>query len=186
MQKYRELAQQVQEIYQQAGSVFNSYQQNSGLTCLAGCGKCCTNPDVSASMLEMLPLAIELIDQGTALEVYERLQKDLPFCLLYQPSDASGLKGQCAAYRFRPSICRSFGAAARISKDGSKQWLICKLIKENHLSDLADIDIQKAPILGFFASQIATLDSSWGNKLYPINIALKLMLEKLLLIQSFI
>lgn len=185
MQRYRELAKLVQSIYSESGSSFNNFQTSSGFKCIEGCGRCCLNPDVSASMLEMLPMALELIDSGMADEVYSRLSENLPSCIFYKFTSPDGLKGHCTSYLNRPSICRSFGAGVRISKTGQKDWVICKHIKQNVPELLESVDKNTAPIIGTFASQVASLDHTLGSKLYPINIALKLMLEKLFLLSSY-
>ncbi len=185
MQKYRELADQVKEIYQKSGNAFNQFQKESGLTCLNGCGKCCLNPDISASLLEMLPLGIELIDNNKAEEVFERLSSPQLHCIFYEKNNPEGNLGQCRAYANRPSICRNFGASARINKLGTKEWVICKLIKEDKKEILDNIDINTSPVIGHFSTQIIALDPTLGRKLYPINEALRLILEKLLFIKQY-
>lgn len=184
MEKYKKLAIEVQEVYQISGSTFNSFQEKSGLTCLSGCGKCCLNPDITATMLEMLPIALDLIEKREDQEVYQILESEVKQCIFYEKHDSSGTKGKCTIYNFRPSICRSFGASARFKKDGQKDWIVCKLIKEKDIKKLDKVNINEAPIMGHFASQISVLDTDLGSKSYPINTALKLMLEKLLFLKG--
>lgn len=189
MENYRELANSVQEIYREAGKAFGEFQTQSKLNCLNGCGKCCLNPNISASMLEMLPYALELIENNTALSVFDHLAS-MDFeaetsCILYQKSSFDGLSGKCGAYENRPSICRSFGASARLNKNNEREWVVCALIKERHKEYLSQANIHESPIMGEFASMVGTLNPYLGNKQYPINEALKLMLEKLLLASDY-
>lgn len=186
LQKYRRLAEHIQNIYLQSSETFNNFQKDSGLTCLNGCGKCCLNPEASATVIEMLPLALHLFDEGTADTIYEKLNSKLPHCLFYTYHSPDGEKGQCSAYNYRPSICRSFGASSRITKHGGKEWAFCKYIKENKSHLIERIDIENAPIITQFATQIFALDPAYGSKLLPINETLKIILEKLLLEQNYL
>lgn len=185
LQRYRQLSEEIQKIYLQSSEVFGTFQKESELSCLKGCGKCCLNPEVSASVLEMLPLALYLIDEGMAESIYKKLNSNLPHCIFYTYHSPDGEKGQCSAYQFRPSICRSFGACSRINKTGDKEWVICKYIKENNSHIIDRLNVEAAPVITQFATQIIALDPGYDSKLYPINVALKIILEKLLLIQNY-
>jgi len=50
------------------GEEFSQFQKSSGLKCLEGCGRCCANPDIEASVLEMIPLALKIHDDGKTQE----------------------------------------------------------------------------------------------------------------------
>lgn len=185
MESFRILALEVETIYQNAGAVFGEFQNQSGLTCLSGCGKCCLNPEVSASLLEMLPLAIELFDKQIAESTYDKLCEGKLSCIFYESHVPDGSQGRCGVYKSRPSICRSFGASARLNKNNQKEWVVCKLIKEKAKDSLEKVDISKSPTIGHLANKILFLDPDLGSKFYPINQALKLILEKLFIIQKF-
>lgn len=186
MQKYRELAKLVEEIYQDSGSAFNSFQSTSGLSCLSGCGACCLNPDVTATQLEMLPFAIYLIDHNLADDMLNKLEcTDQKFCINYIFESEDGKKGKCGIYQYRPSLCRSFGASTRFNKNFQKEWVICKFIKENSKELIPHIDIERAPIMGSFAARIKSIDYELSKEIYPINDALRKMLEKLMFYRSF-
>ena len=75
MQRLRDLALEVLNEYQLLSQEFGSYQKTSGLNCVEGCGACCNNPQVEASVLEMLPLALHLFDTGQA-EAYLQQMHD--------------------------------------------------------------------------------------------------------------
>lgn len=189
MENYRELANSVQEIYRDAGKAFGEFQAKSKLNCITGCGKCCLNPNITASQLEMLPYTLELIENGTAQEVYEKLCS-IDFssgssCILYEKTSSDGLFGKCGAYQNRPSICRSFGASARLNKRDEKEWVVCALIKEKHKEHLVVADIEASPIMGQFASMVSTLNPYLGDKQYPINEALLLILNKVLMAYGY-
>lgn len=186
MQKYRELAKLVEAVYQESGDAFKSFQNQSGLTCISGCGACCLNPDVTATQLELLPYALYLIDHNLADMMLNKLENtDRSFCISYLMESEDGKKGKCGIYQYRPSLCRSFGASARINKKIEKEWMICKYIKEISKENISQTNIEDAPIMGTFAAQIRTLDYELSKELLPINDALKKILEKLLFYHHF-
>ncbi len=72
MQRLRELARLVEAVFDDLEKSFGSYQSQLGLHCKPGCGACCNNPNIEATVLEM-PLALQLYDQGKAEQVLEEL-----------------------------------------------------------------------------------------------------------------
>lgn len=63
------------------------------------CDQRCTNPRVSASLLEMLPLALEIVTNNKTKEYYHLLSDQVRPCVLYQ-------NGECQNHSFRPVACR--------------------------------------------------------------------------------
>ena len=70
----REFSRELQNIYDEMGKHFSEYQKSTGLHCLEGCGKCCTNPEVEASVLEMIPFALRMYDENRLDEWLEKLE----------------------------------------------------------------------------------------------------------------
>ena len=85
----------------------------SGFQCPSGCGKCCTSRFVEATEVECIPLALALIEQGKASAVLERIKlaksAGEATCVIYEPTNPDGSKGQCGMYDHRPGLCRLFG-----------------------------------------------------------------------------
>jgi uncharacterized protein len=181
MKKFKELSQEILKIYEESSKTFSDFQQLSKLTCLTGCGACCLSPTVEATPLEMLPLALHLWQIGKLDEYLDILKaSEQKSCVLYQPSLDNPEKGRCQYYQYRPSVCRSFGAAAYRDKLGSKTLSLCKKIKADKQDNLphALSLLENAPIIGTFASRIRFLDPQLSKEVLPINQALKVMLEK--------
>src|SRR4051812_18901933 len=106
----REFSHNLEKLYEEMSSTFSSYQSSTGWSCLSGCGKCCLNPEIEASPLEMIPMALKLYDEGKLEAWIEKLKStDQEFCLAYE-GDIQG-KGKCGQYSTRPSVCRMFGVA---------------------------------------------------------------------------
>lgn len=182
----REFSQDLQNIYDEMWKSFSDYQKASGLHCLEGCGKCCNNPEVEASVLEMLPLALRMYDENKLEEWLDKLENpSQEHCLMYQPHSPDGSKGQCGVYKERPSLCRMFGVSGFYNKHQEITLSICKLIKEKY-PDLtkqreSEVDAEKTPMLITWSYRLAQLDPALIQERMPINQAFKRALEKVAL-----
>lgn len=182
MRELRQLAQEVTLIFDEMSSVFSQYQKDSGLTCFTGCGKCCLNPEVQASVLEMIPMALSFYDRGIAESMLEKLSiENKSSCPIYLSYSLDGSFGGCSEYLTRPTICRVFGASARNGKKG-KELSVCRKIKENKIfeyqSALAQPD--SAPLMEEWAKKITVLSYQYSSQILPIGQALTRALETVL------
>ncbi|MDP5458949.1 YkgJ family cysteine cluster protein [Alishewanella sp. SMS8] len=186
MQRLRELSRRVEAVYGEMADTFSSYQQDSGLSCRSSCGECCTQPTIEATVLEMLPLALHLFDQGKAEQTLTQLEElpEVTGCFFYQRLSFDGKQGQCTVYQQRPSICRVFGTAGYRDKMGKTSLSVCKTIKsdkaEKYQQHLIMLTEHPPPMMMSAKEQVNELDYELGNKHYPINQAMFLALEKVL------
>lgn len=186
MQRLRELSRRVEAVYGEMADTFSSYQQASGLTCRSGCGECCTQTTIEATVLEMLPLALHLFDQGKAEQTLTQLEElpEVSGCFFYQRLSFDGKQGHCTAYQQRPSICRVFGAAGYRDKQKQTSLSVCKTIKsdkaERYQQHLIMLTEQPPPLMMHAKEQVSQLDYELGNKHYPINLAMRMALEKVM------
>jgi Fe-S-cluster containining protein len=172
----REFSLNLQKVYAEMSETFGQYQSSTGLNCLSGCGRCCMNPDIEASPLEMIPLALKIYDEGKLDEWLQKLESPgRDFCLLLKESENEG-QGQCISYNERPSICRMFGVGGVFDKHHKTTLSICKYIKEASKNFPETTD--GAPLIPLWSSKLASLDPELTQKKYPINKAIKLALEK--------
>lgn len=179
MRELRQLAQDVTIIFDEMSSVFSQYQKDSGLTCFAGCGKCCLNPDVQATVLEMLPMALDFYDRGIAESMLEKLSTEKKSsCPIYLSYSLDGSFGGCSEYRTRPTICRVFGASARQGKKG-KELSVCRKIKENRVFEYqgASAQANSAPLMEEWAKKVTVLSYKYSSNFLPIGQALIEALE---------
>ena len=187
MQRLRELACQVEAVFDDLEQSFSSYQNRTGLTCKPGCGACCNNPQVEATVLELLPLALSLYDQGRAEQVLAELDRYSGFaCYHYARASLDGLDGSCSVYKHRPAICRMFGAAAVNGKHGDR-LSVCRVIKQERAAawQAAVIASDQAPRMTDGKERVRQIDFALGRQDLPINQALKQALEKVLFQASF-
>ena len=205
MNRLRELSSQVMDVYQSLSQEFSAYQSSQSLSCVERCGACCNNPDIEVSPLEMLPLALHLFDTGRAEHEFDELDNYSGFaCKQYQRLSLDGKEGYCGIYEYRPGICRMFGAAGYKTKSGEATLSVCKPIKQavpekyaaaliaiqpawgqSNNSDPMSISNSKPPMIAEGRQKLAQLDYELGDKLIPINDALRYILEKILTLSFY-
>lgn len=177
----------VEQLFTTLDIETNSFQSQTNLHCLSGCGKCCTKPDIDASPLEFLPWAFNLFVTERILDVLDELNKrSHPVCQIYVPlSITDSSSGRCGEYQHRGLICRLFGYAASRDKYGKLQLVTCKIIKEdqpeNH--EQAAIAINEdlsIPIFTEYYMRLAQIDVRLGNIVLPINKAMIMAIEEVL------
>lgn len=169
---------------------FSTYQRSTGLNCLSGCGSCCLNPEIEASVLEMIPMALQILDENKLEYWLDRLETSLQqSCLMYRPLSPDGTKGSCGAYEGRPSVCRMFGVSGYFDKHQRAKLSICKRIKE-HNPELAakkdaEASITETPMLQHWTLRLTQLDPALIQDRMPINEALKRALQKVALYAQY-
>ncbi|MEO8253871.1 MAG: YkgJ family cysteine cluster protein [Flavobacterium sp.] len=163
------------------------FQESSSLGCVAGCGKCCTNPEIDASPLEFLPWAFHLYLNGQAENVLLALNANTSsLCYIYNPlSLVDKNNGNCSAYQYRGLICRLFGFGANKDKYGQYRISTCKIIKEQQKEafEIASESINKGlavPVFTDYYMNLSQIDFKLGNLILPINKALIYAIEEVL------
>jgi Fe-S-cluster containining protein len=191
---FESMSHEIEQLYLEMGETFSGYQKSTGLSCLEGCGKCCQFPEIEASLLEMLPLALYYIKSNNYDDILGRLEMmenaSNKTCVFYMSLSEDGEKGFCQAYGRRPTICRVFGVAGTYDKSHNKTLSVCKKIKEKNPETYKQIlaDLQKTPnvpMISEWREKVQSIDYNLGKDRYPINQALRLMIEKLAFITSF-
>lgn len=170
--------QQVKKVYARLDAHIDSLQKETGLQCISGCGLCCKKPDIEASPIEFLPLALEWFDQDIHWEQYEKLQATQdPTCFVFRPHVTS-FGGLCNAYPYRGLICRLFGYSARINKDEKKELVTCKILKEEMPLEVAKASDagKKLPVMIHYHSRMSSIDIQLNDRM-PINQAMQKAIE---------
>jgi hypothetical protein len=177
----------VEELYRNLDLEIIEFQKHTKLSCVAGCGKCCTTPDIDASPLEFLPWAFHLFLNGEAEIVLNKLNlKQNSICHIYSPlSLLENTSGSCSDYQYRGLICRLFGFGASKDKYGALRLATCKVIKEGQKENFEKSTelINKGltvPIFTDYYMNLSQIDFKLGNTIVPVNKALKLAIEEVL------
>lgn len=175
----------VENLFHQLEQETAQFTKTSGLSCVSGCGKCCTYPDVEASPIEFLPWAFHLFLNDEAEKTLALLNEtQTSTCLIYKPLSVTG-RGRCSDYKYRGLICRLFGFAASSDKYGNLRLATCKIIKEGQAEQYKTTAeaISKGlyvPVFTEYYMQLNQIDFQLGNIILPINKALKMALEEVL------
>lgn len=177
----------VEQLFDKLDVEINRFQTQTNLACVAGCGKCCTTPEINASPLEFLPWAFYLFLEGKAEKTLAELQQNITVsCHLYLPlSKVNTNNGKCSNYHYRGLICRLFGYASSRDKYGKLKLATCKIIKENQQQDYLNTAeaINNGLYVAVFSDyymNLSQIDFALGSTILPINQALKRAIEEVL------
>lgn len=186
--RFEEKVNEVLKIYRIVDADVHRFGMKSGLHCLRFCSRCCANVKVTATILELLPLAYWLYKKQTAqlwLEKLDaaRVDKETRCILLEFPKHSRNV-GRCIAYTMRPLICRLFGFSAVIDKNNQPQLVTCKVIKKvynkTYLQTAHSLGTLRVPIMKRYYAMLYPLDIVYAQRFYPLNEALRLAIETVL------
>jgi len=159
-----------------------AFSAATGLVCPPGCGRCCENPRVDATVVEMVPAALWLVESGLAEEFRQRAeQAHGAWCIFFEPQ-GDGL-GRCGAYAWRPTICRLFGFAGVRRKGGARELAACA-VHSGTQPDVVTSAMEQVeeglnmPVFEDAARKVLAVHPEDGRIRLPINDALLLALER--------
>lgn len=186
--RFEEKVNEVLKIYRIVDADVHSFEMMSGLRCLRFCSRCCINVKVTATVLELLPLAYWLYKKQTArfwLEKLDAVRADKERrCILLRFPKHSRNVGRCMVYKMRPLICRLFGFSAVIDKSNQPQLVTCKVIKKvynaSYLQTSRSLGTLPVPIMKRYYAMLYPLDFIDAQKFYPLNEALRMAIETVL------
>ncbi|MCH6200115.1 YkgJ family cysteine cluster protein [Aquiflexum sp. LQ15W] len=180
-------SQEVRRVFEELDAEIRLFMDSSQIGCISGCGFCCSNPKVSASILEFLPLAFDLYQKGKAEKALDILETktEEDFCIIYKATTTDASMGFCSDYQNRGMICRLFGSSARKNRTGQKEIITCKKIKEakKEQYQAASISINEGmpvPLSSDAYSQLYNIDFQLTSEQMPINVAIQKALEAVL------
>lgn len=172
LKEYKAIATQIKELYSQMDKENNQFSIESGIKCVSSCGGvCCSNKDVAVPPVDLIPLAIQLIEDNDYLS-YLADNSDQA-CLFFQ-------NGRCSVYENRATLCRLFAFSSVYNKKGQKTLSVCSFIKEENNTEVTQELTDKAANIVDWSSKVTNLVPGWDNSCRPFNEALKYALEKIL------
>lgn len=178
------------ELFSRIDAETSAFAIASGLRCPDGCGACCENPGVHTSVVELEPLAVELVARGQAEAeaVLARAAAAGPGQCVFYDSHGPG-QGRCMVYPLRPAICRLFGFAAVRDKQGRPELAGCKVHKAQQPEVMAHARALVAggapvPMMVAWQQEALDLGSSATGALVPINVAIEQALERALFLAA--
>lgn len=174
MRNWLSIKLQVEQLFAEADREIAAFRNQSGLFCLPGCGKCCTYPDVEATVLEFVPLAWHLYETGEADKFWLVTKtKQHSVCVMFKALGNSG-QGQCSRYLYRGMICRLFGYAAVRDKHGNPRLSTCKIIKESQPQAIEKVNREglEAPLFSNYYNRLEAIDWELASRRLPVNKAI--------------
>jgi uncharacterized protein len=178
-----EIVSRVMDLYAQIDRAAAEFQLKSALRCPAGCGACCPTADAEATVVEMLPLAHEILRRGQAAFWLERLAEppSAGKCILYAAQPAAEAAGHCSFYTWRPALCRLFGFAAVRDRAGCRILATCRHIRQSdpRAAAAAAALADQAPCFVHYSARVYALEPVLGARPMPINKALGQAIERL-------
>lgn len=188
----REKSAEVRRVFDSLDQEIKSFMAVSQLSCISGCGKCCANPKVSATVMEFIPLAFDLYDKGKAEDALVLLdsKSEDDWCIVYKSFSEDGAMGFCSDYANRGMICRLFSSSYRKNKHGEKEIITCKKIKTEKQGayESAVLAIKEGldlPSSSGYYAQLFNIDHSLTADQMPINQAIQKAIEKVLTYQFY-
>ncbi len=155
------------------------------IRCPPGCGACCQSANVEASVLELLPVALEFFRSGQLdrwLEAAHSAQGRT--CLFHTPDKLQYGHGRCAIYPHRPLMCRLFGYTAIRDKNDRPTLVTCRLINKlipDKVATARRLVAQGAeiPFMTDVASELRGIDPHLGSALMPLNEAFSRAVDRI-------
>lgn len=182
----------VEKVFEELDKEIASFQGNTRLHCVAGCGACCKKPDIEATPLEFLPFAHHLYTIGEAENVLEQLNSDAEsVCIIFKAFPGQNKNaGTCTEYKYRGLICRLLGFSASLDKYGKPELATCKIIKETQADDYSNTvkgigEGLAIPVMRDYYFRLRSVDPNLSDKFYPINIAIKEAIEHVLMYYAY-
>ena len=184
--RYGGLARAVGAVYRRLDRRIAGFRRAAGLTCPRGCGECCLSPEVEATVLEMLPLALRLQRERRLEQTLAGLGPAEPPrpCVFYSPRPLGAFGGRCSVYPFRPLLCRLFGFSAMTDPQGRPQLVLCRRLREADPAGAREAAAGAAsgrltvPLMSVWSLAMYRLDPGLGTQALPINAALRQALER--------
>jgi Fe-S-cluster containining protein len=182
---YRKV-QAVLRVFRTLSRRTDEFQKNTRVSCIKGCGACCTKEDIEASTLEFLPLAYHLFKQGRAMGLLETLSADQgPICIFFNRDENDSKPGKCTVHPYRGLICRLFGFSGTLDREGKIHYATCRHIKERDMEHFVSIDEAvgneriSIPVGPHYYLMLNAVDPSL-MAYHPINLAIKKAIETVL------
>lgn len=178
----------VLSAYEEIDKEYKSFSEKAFIKCPPLCGNCCKSPNIEATILEMLPMALEIVTSDKIHQVYSLLD-GRQHCVAFIQSMIHQDQGQCNLYQYRPLVCRVFGAMKTKDKFAKSTFSSCQILKQSKITEIKNIEedqdlLELAPSIGQWSQKIAQIMPSWGSTYYPINEALKQAIDKLILLKD--
>ncbi len=181
----------IERVFERLDIETSALSKNTGMHCLSGCGKCCMKPDIEASPIEFLPLALAWYGLGIAEKKLEEIAANpSSICAVFNAVHLSDKFGNCSEYQNRGLICRLFGYAMSRDKNGGNKLVTCRLIKldqpEAYQAAINKIAQKEyLPSIMNYYQRLSQIDFKLANSMLPINEAIQVAIQEVMQYYSY-
>lgn len=183
---YQSTIAEVLEVFRELDEHIATTTASAGLKCPEFCSLCCKKSDIEASMLEFLPLAAYLYENGLVDEYLLKIEQAKDgLCVCYDVKASERSKWGCQQYLNRGLICRLFGYGFRLNRDNIPTLVTCKTMKSfvpAAIEITAGMAIQQPdemPIFHHYFMKLYSIEPEMALQKMPINEAIRTAIEKL-------
>lgn len=173
------LVTRVRDLYDDMEVRFSSFRRTTGIDCPSACGLCCMYPRVETTVLEFLPLAKKLWDNGTAFDAYRAIEPDETICAL-RGRDEGHIRGMCTEYAHRGFICRTFGYQLVRRESGPKLGS-CRILEQTHAERIASLTatelMRDLPFAQDLRDRFRSISPALTENKSPINKSIRRAIE---------
>jgi len=167
---------EVLNIFEELDKIIIKIKKEQNIDCIDGCGTCCMKENIEATILEFLPAANYLINNGN-IDYYYKKTKESKYCVFFNPLKTGG---KCELYKYRGLICRLFGFSARKNKYNKLEPITCNILKNNITKKFDDF-----PLIHDYYLRLSTIDPALFSPFYNINKAIQKSIEIVSLYHHF-
>jgi Fe-S-cluster containining protein len=178
----------IQGLFAEADERIGRFWSENGISCPAGCGTCCAKKGIEATVLEFIPLAVELWKRNEAETCLNVITGTVmpEICIFFKPEEGVPGNGRCGVYKFRGLVCRLFGFIGIRDRTGTSGIAACAVIRKDFPDGIEKargsvLRDTEAPFIRDFSTKLMMLFPDLGIKTMPINLAVKNALEKVAL-----
>ncbi len=169
----------VRELYDDVDVRFSLFRRTTGIDCPSACGLCCMYPRVEATVLEFLPLAKKLWDNGSAFDVYRSIDPGETICVFHGRAEGQ-TRGMCTEYAHRGFICRTFGYQLVRRESGPKLGS-CRILEQTHAERIAALTaadlIRFLPFVQDLREQLRRIAPALADEKMPVNKVIRRAIE---------
>lgn len=172
--------QKIESLQKAADKEVKKGKNHTGLACLPHCAACCAYQDIEASPAEFLPFAWHAWRLGLLEQWFDELDRhDSKICLFARFNEG---EWGCRIYPARGLICRLFGFAATLDKNGRPVFAACRILRQNRPELVKAVDAYlskggKMPIIANYYRQLSAIEPVSGREMLPVNQAIKKAFE---------
>ena len=174
----------MEAFYKALDSDLDIFDRKMGICCNCESGACCKHYVPYLTPLEAQYLAFIIIKDGKEEEVLSRLSSSddkSGICPLYNKEGSF----HCSLYGGRGLLCRLFGAACFVNKEGDGIFHPCKWNKNQRTLGKEELGNHAIPIMGDYGRALSTIEGN-EQETESIYIALPKAISKIKMILSLI